>query len=102
VTGSVWSGAGVLRTANDYYWGGQDFQLVVETPKGVWPLGEEYACAAMMGKPSCTLEVTDAHVNRQGQLEVKATYADDVDDQHQVTQLAYVCDAKPTVSCVAL
>jgi hypothetical protein len=100
VTAGAWSGAGLLRTANDYYWGGQDFQLVVATPKGVWPFGDEYSCGATMGKATCSLEVTDARINRQGQLEVKATFTDD-DNQHQVTQLAYVCDAKPTVSCVS-
>jgi hypothetical protein len=101
VTGGAWTGAGVMETATDYYWGGQDFQLVVATSTGVWPLGEEYACPAMMGKPSCRLEVTEAQVNHRGQLELKATFTDDADDQHQVTQLAYVCDAKPNVSCAS-
>jgi hypothetical protein len=98
VTTGNWRGAGVIRVATDSYWGTATTQIVVATPRGAWPVGEEYDCSRFDGT-ACELVVDDAHVNEGGQLELRATLTrrDSETSKDVPTRLAYICQpAQPS------
>lgn len=94
VTDRVWRGAGTMATSTDSVYSSIDTQIIVATPEGAWPIGDDYDCGHFSDTPRCEVSVVGAKVIAGGKLEVIAKYT-----QGDTTKdLAYVCDPTP-VSC---
>jgi hypothetical protein len=92
---TYWVGVGAMESATDSVYGDRPTQLVVQTRRGFWPVGEEVDCGSFTSDGRCDLDITRAEVNAKGQLEVEYHFRWSTKTQ----DYSLTCVSGPEVTC---